>query len=262
MEIFGYICALLIGMIMGVAGSGGSILCVPIFVYLFGLAAIEATTLSLFAVGTTSIFGAISNIRRGNVNVKDSMLFGLPSVLAVILARRFVVPYLPEVFFKIGSWEAQRDVLLMILFSVLMILSAYRMIRSQKAQPIPRTHLQPEILIMQGFGIGVLTGLIGAGGGFLIVPALVILLGMPIKHAVGTSLLLVAINALAGFVTSMTYMEIRWEFILPFTAICIIGLSVGLMVGKKIRSEKLKKYFGYFVLVLGSFILMSEIFQW
>lgn len=261
MELFGYICALIIGLIMGVAGSGGSILCVPIFVYLFGLDAVEATTLSLFAVGTTSTLGAISNIRRGNVNIKDSLLFGLPSMLAVILARRFVVPYLPEVLFRIGSWEYSRDVVLMILFSVLMILSALRMISSRKNKP-SRVQLQPEILVIQGFGIGVLTGLIGAGGGFLIVPALVILLGMPIKHAIGTSLLLVAVNALAGFIASMTYTPIRWEFILPFTGLCIVGLGMGLVVGKNIHSEKLRKGFGYFVLILGAFIFSTEIFQW
>lgn len=261
MEVFGFICALLIGVVMGIAGSGGSILCVPVFVYLFKMDAIVATTYSLFAIGTTSSIGAITNIVKGNVNLRNALLFGVPSILAVVLVRRFLVPFLPKDFFTLYGWTITRDLVIMVLFSILMIFSAYRMIDTRRARPNPKAQAHPEILVIQGFGIGVLTGLIGAGGGFLIVPALVILLGMPIKQAVGTSLFIVAINALSGFITSMTFVEINWKFLLSFTAVSIAGLILGQFIGKNISADHLKKYFGYFVLILGSYILFSQLFQ-
>lgn len=258
MEILGYLSGLAVGFVMGFIGSGGSILCVPIFVYLFGMNSLEATTLSLFSVGTTSLTGAIVNIVKKKIHLKNALLFGIPSVVSVILVRKFVIPHLPEVFFHIGSFEITKHFFLLFIFAVLMIFSAIRMIRPGNSVSHSHSGFQAELLIVQGFGVGIITGLIGAGGGFLIVPALVLLLGMPMKEAIGTSLLIVAMNALLGFASSMNILPIPWDFLILFTSICIGGIIIGMVISRKINGSRLQPAFGWFVLLIGCFIILKE----
>lgn len=260
MEILGYFFALLIGLIMGVIGGGGSILGVPVFVYLFGMDAISATTFSLFVVGVASAFGAFSNARHGAVDFKTAILFGVPSVLAVMFQRKLVLPHLPENLINIGDVHVAKDVFILVMFAVLMLFSSIKMILGNQ-KIAPKTDApQYLLLITQGIGVGMITGLIGAGGGFLIVPALVMLLNLDMKKAIGTSLLIISMNSLLGFVSSPNISAVNWTFLLIFTAISILGMLIGVKVSKKIEGNKLRHAFGWFVLLMGVFMIVKEVF--
>lgn len=261
MEILGYAFALIVGLVIGLMGSGGSILCVPIFVYLFKSDATNATALSLFVVGVTSAVGAVSNIINKNVHLKNSLYFGIPSVLSVGMVRRFVLPILPNNFFHLGSFVITKDIFILTLFAVLMIISAVLMIRKKQNKGTPnKKNKNPSILLtIQGLGVGALTGLIGAGGGFLIIPALVLLADLDMKQAIGTSLLIVSMNSLFGFASSLSIAEINWKILLLFTSISIAGIFIGLFLSKRMNGAQLKPAFGWFVLIVGTFIIFKEL---
>ena len=260
MEFIGYFCALIIGLVMGIIGGGGSILGVPVFVYLFEMNAVTATTLSLFVVGLASAFGAIGNAKEGNVDFKTAMLFGIPSVFSVVFVRKIILPHLPENLINIGSLHIAKHVFILVMFAVLMLFSSLKMIfGNKKIETItdsPRYHL----LVTQGIAVGMITGMIGAGGGFLIVPALVMLLNLEMKKAIGTSMLIISMNSILGFISSEKIAEINWEFLLIFTAIAVIGMFLGILISKKIDGKKLKPIFGWFVLSMGIYIILKEVF--
>lgn len=259
MEIIGYIFAVFIGFLMGLIGGGGSILGVPVFVYLFGFDAVTATVLSLFVVGITSLFGTLGFIREKSINYRTALLFGLPSVLGVLFSRRLVVPHLPHYIINRWGIVLTKDSFLLILFSVLMLISAYKMIRKPKLKKIREAEeTNYTLLVSQGLLVGIITGMVGAGGGFLIVPALVMLVRMPMKEAVATSLFIICINSLIGFASSLDKVEVDWFFILKFSFFSIIGVFVGLFVGRKIDGSKLKPLFGWIILAMGIFIILKE----
>jgi uncharacterized membrane protein YfcA len=260
MEIFGYCFALLIGLLMGLIGGGGSILGVPVFVYLFKMDAISATTISLFVVGATSAFGAFGNARNGNVDFKTALFFGIPSVFSVIFMRKIVLPHLPENLINIGSVHIAKNVFILVMFAVLMLISSTKMILGNKKMEAKTVTPQYLSLSIQGIGVGVITGMIGAGGGFLIIPALVMLLNLDMKKAIGTSLLIISLNSLLGFVSSPKISEIHWEFLLIFTGISVLGMFLGIQLGKKIDSKKLRPIFGWFVLTMGIYMMLREVF--
>ena len=259
MEFIGYIFALIIGLVMGIIGGGGSILGVPVFVYLFHMDAITATTLSLFVVGVTSAFGALGNAKEGNVDFKTALLFGIPSVFSIIFVRKIILPHLPENLINIGDFHIAKHVFILVMFALLMLFSSLKMIFGNKEIDAKTDSPQYPLLVTQGIAVGMITGMIGAGGGFLIVPALVMLLNLEIKKAIGTSMLIISMNSILGFFSSQNISDINWEFLLIFTAIAIIGMFFGIVISKKIDGKKLKPIFGWFVLSMGIYIILREV---
>jgi uncharacterized protein len=263
MQIAGYIASLLIGVSLGMIGGGGSILTVPVMVYLFGVQPLIATCYSLFVVGSTSLVGAFNNFRKGMVNIKAALLFGASSIITVFITRKFIVPAIPETLFAIRGIPVTKSLLIMVLFALLMLVTSISMIRQKRQENEDLQSVkQVSFLKLSGFGIGIglLTGVLGAGGGFLLIPALVFLLGLPMKKAIGTSLMIIAMNSLIGFTGDLGHIDIDWTFLLTITAIAIAGIFLGGAIGKSLPGYKLKKTFGWFVLLMGMYILLKEIF--
>ena len=260
LEVLGYFGALLIGIILGITGGGGSILTVPTLVYILNYNPIIATAYSLFIVGTTSGIGTIQNFKKGLVVPKKAFQFAVPSLIGVYLTRKFIVPNIPDVVFYFGSLKLSKDTFLIILFAVVMLFAAYSMLKNNKKNElIERTTKSITVVIIQLFFVGVLIGLIGAGGGFLIIPALLNFAQLPMKKAIGTSLLIIAINSLIGFVGDVQNTIIDWTFLLIFTTISVAGIFIGLYIQKFINEKMLKKLFGVFVLIMAIFILYKEL---
>lgn len=262
MEIAGYIASVVIGIALGLIGGGGSILTVPVLVYLFGIEPVIATAYSLFIVGTTSLVGAVPKYRHGLVNLKTAIIFGIPSIIAVFVTRKFLVPLIPQHIFNAGNFEITKPVLIMVLFAILMVAASYSMIKNGEKEnngPLVRRFNYPMI-ILEGAVVGILTGLVGAGGGFLIIPALVFFSKLPMKLAVGTSLLIIAAKSLIGFTGDLSHYKMDWKLLLIVTVAAIIGIFIGNAINKKIPGERLKKWFGWFVLVMGIYIIVKELF--
>ena len=263
-EILGYIGALLVGLVLGLIGGGGSILTVPIMVYLIGLNPIVATAYSLFVVGVTSIFGAFQNYKKGNVDIKTAIIFAIPAFIVVYLTRRFVVPRIPDIVFMVGDFEVTNNIFIMVFFAIVMLLASFSMIRGKKnivsITEEEKTKYNYPLIALEGTVIGVFAGIVGAGGGFLIIPTLVLLAKLPMKKAVGTSLFVIAVNSLFGFLGDLSNIEIEWTFLLTFTAISILGILLGMYLSKFISGRKLKKGFGYFTLIMAFYIVYKELF--
>lgn len=261
MEIAGYLSSILIGVSLGLIGGGGSILTVPVLVYLFSIDATLATAYSLFVVGTTSAVGSVNYFRKDLVNLKTAIVFGIPSILAVFLTRTYVVPAIPEEVFSLGNFMVTKSILMMVLFAVLMIFASYNMIKrkpgNSEEMPTGQDFNYPKILA-QGLFVGTLTGLIGAGGGFLIIPALVNLLKIPMKKAIGTSLVIISVNSLTGFLFSLAKFTVEWQFLFTITSIAVLGILIGSYFSMKIDGKKLKPAFGWFILVMGIYIIIKE----
>lgn len=259
-EILGYVGALLIGIVLGITGGGGSILTVPILVYLLHLDFVIASAYSLFIVGTTSAFGSFQNFKNGSIAVKTALQFAIPSVLGVYLSRKFLVPTIPDPLFYFGSLQLTKGTFLMLIFAVVMLLAAISMLKESKV--IVKVEPQNKYwLIIQLFLVGILIGLIGAGGGFLIIPALMKLAKLPIRKAIGTSLLIITINSLIGFLGDLQTSVIDWSFLLLFTSLSVIGIFIGLYIQKYINEKRLKKIFGFFVLAMAVVIIYKEVFS-
>lgn len=264
MEIFGYIASLIIGISLGLIGGGGSILTVPVLVYLFGVEPVLATAYSLFIVGSTSLVGAFPKYKLGLINIRTAIIFGIPSIVAVFATRKFIVPQIPDVVFNIDGFAVTKSLLTMLLFAVLMVGASVSMIKIKKNVVEQRTSAKQKfnypLILVEGIIVGVLTGLVGAGGGFLIIPALVLLSKLPMKHAVGTSLLIIAAKSLIGFTGDLSIYTMDWTLLSIITAIAIAGIFLGNWLSHRVSSEKLKKGFGWFVLVMGIYIIIKELF--
>lgn len=265
MEILGYILAVLVGISLGLIGSGGSILTVPILVYIMGVNPILATAYSLFIVGSTALIGGVQSALQKKADFKTVLIFGIPSIAAVYLTRMWLVPLIPAELFTVGSLVITKAIGIMVLFAIVMILASISMIRPCKDcgdedDQKPMQYNYPMILL-EGSLVGLLTGLVGAGGGFLIIPALVLLARMPMKLAVGTSLFIIAAKSLIGFIGDIQGGQlIDWTLLGTFTGLAVIGIFIGIYLAKKISGDKLKKSFGWFVLVMGIYIFVKELF--
>ena len=245
--LLGILLAALIGLSLGLLGGGGSILTVPIFVYVLGLGAKEAIAMSLAVVGATSLFGAVGHWRAGSVNLRVAGIFGVVAMAGTYLGARLAIYF---------SGAAQ-----LALFAVVMLAAAVFMFRPQrlpvgmestgKAMPL-------ALIVVEGIAVGILTGLVGVGGGFLIVPALVLLGKVPMKQAVGTSLLVIAMKSAAGFVGYLGQVAMDWTFMGTFTAVSIAGILLGTWLVRFVPQHALQRAFAVFLLLMGGFILYQN----
>jgi len=265
MEIIGYIASILIGISLGLVGSGGSILTVPVLVYLMNVNPLLATTSSLFIVGSTSLVGGLRAYSKKIVDFRAITEFGIPSIFSIFITRHYLLPALPNHFFTIGHVSVSKEIFLMIIFAILMLVASFSMIRSKNAESVSvqtdnERNSSSLPLVLLGLFVGVVTGLLGAGGGFLIIPSLVLFLKLPMKTAVGTSLLIIAINSLLGFLFSLKQFDYNWTILVSFTVLSIGGLFIGSKLAEKIPGNSLKKGFGWFVLAMGIYIITKELF--
>jgi uncharacterized protein len=265
MALLGYFSSALIGVSLGLIGGGGSILTVPVLVYLFGVDPVLATAYSLFIVGSTSLVGTLPKYREGMVNLKTAFIFGIPSIVAVYITRAYLVPLIPDPVAHVGGLAISKAMLMMGLFAVLMVFASISMIRDKKGIVVATEEATPQrfnypMILLEGAIVGVLTGLVGAGGGFLIIPALVLFSKLPMKQAVGTSLLIIAAKSLFGFTGDLSHFDMDWELLTTVTALAIAGIFIGNRMSRNIDGAKLKKAFGWFVLAMGAYILFKEFY--
>jgi len=265
MVILGYVLAAFVGISLGLIGGGGSIITVPILVYVLGVNPVLATSYSLFIVGSTSMVGAINNYHKGFVNLKTTLHFGVSSITTVFVTRKIIMPKIPSVLINSGHTYVTQEVATMTLFAVLMLIASIAMIVERKEVVGTNSNASKKgfniaKLFLYGVLVGLVTGFLGAGGGFLLIPALVLVVKMPMKQAVGTSLLIIALNSLIGFTGDIGHFKIDWIFLTIITLVAIAGIFVGGFLAKKVEGDKLKKAFGWFVLVMGIYILAKEIF--
>lgn len=262
MELAGYIAMLFVGGALGLIGGGGAILTVPIMVYLFKAPALMATSYSLFVVGVSSLFGVLQYHQRNLVDYRTAVTFALPSFLGTYLARRLLLPALPDAILQIDSFTLNKDQFILIIFALVMLGASLSMIRggncaSDKGQPTQRNI---TLLATLGIIVGFVAGLVGAGGGFLIIPALVIFANMPMKTAIGTSLLVISANSLAGFGGDvLAGGAVAWGFLLGATTMALIGIFLGTRAARYVPSSKLKPAFGWFVLAMGIYIAFTQL---
>ena len=260
--IIGFAAAIVIGISLGLIGGGGSILTVPVMVYILDIDPVLATAYSLFVVGSTSLVGAGTYMKKGLVNYKTALVFAVPSFIAVFLTRKFLVPALPDPLFSIGEAMITKNIGIMVFFALIMLAASYSMIFAKKCvdceedEPVAFNF---PMIALEGSVVGVITGIVGAGGGFLIIPALVLLAKLPMKMAVGTSLLIIAAKSLIGFLGDLSTQTIDWQLLLIFTALSIVGIFIGSALSKKINEDILKTGFGWFVLAMGIYIITKEL---
>ncbi len=262
LELLGYLGAIIMGLSLGLIGGGGSILTVPILVYLFDVNPIEATAYSLFIVGLVSLIGGAGHFKMGNVQWQTVLSFGLPSIVAVYLTRAYLLPAIPDIIWSNNDFVLSKSNGTLILFAAMMLVAAFSMIRkpSENCESNISGTWKMIIVILEGIVVGCITGLVGAGGGFLIIPALVILAKLPMKQAVGTSLIIIAAKSLLGFTGDLqTNADMNWPLLLSFSAIAILGIFVGALLSKRVSGKSLKPIFGYFVLAMGIYVLGREL---
>ena len=266
MVIIGFIAFLCIGLILGLIGGGGSILGVPVLVYIMCYSADVATGYSLFIVGLTSLIGALAYLRKGEISAEAILQFAIASLTTVFCVRKFVMPAIPQDM-HLGSIEISKHVLIMVLFAILILCSSYSMIKKRKRNRVneikwdefAKSPMGVPFVILLGITVGFITGFVGAGGGFIIVPVLIFFLRLSFKKAVGTSLCIIALNSLIGFTGNIGHQTIDWLFLLTISAICALGILIGSRLSNKVSSQKLRPAFGWFTLVVGIFVLVKEL---
>lgn len=260
-QILGYIGALFIGLVLGLIGGGGSILTVPILVYLLYINPVTATAYSLFVVGVTSLVGALKNIQKGLVDFRTAIVFAIPAFIAVYVTRKYIVPAIPEQLFSISDFIVTKNIAIMLFFAIIMLLASFSMIRNGNLNETvsEKAVYNYPLIIVEGILVGLITGIVGAGGGFLIIPALVLLAKLPMKKAVATSLLIIAIKSLIGFIGDVENLDIDWMFLLWFSGFSVVGIFIGTYLSNFIEGKKLKKGFGWFVLIMGIYIIYKEL---
>ncbi len=264
-EALGVVAMVLTGVVLGTIGAGGSILTVPILVYLFGVSPSMATGYSLAIVGATAAAGAVEYIRRGQSDLRMALIFGVPAIVAVYLTRRFFFPAIPDPVFEAGEFVLGKDTGVMILFAGFMLVAAFSMMRGGREVESPEepgeVKLNFPVIVTMGFAVGIFTGLVGAGGGFMILPVLVLLGGLPMKIAIGTDLLIIAAKSLLGFVGEMQVTEgIDYGFVGMIIVLPLAGMALGTYLNKRAPAQLLRTAFGWLVLVMGSYIVVREIF--
>jgi uncharacterized membrane protein YfcA len=258
--VLGYAGAVFTGLILGLLGGGGALLSIPVLVYFFHMDATAATGYSLFLVGVTATSGALHNVRRKAVDYKAALYYGIPSVTTVYLFRRFIVHRLPDIIFSTSYFTLTRDHLILFFLCLVMFGVAYRMITATEEAEMEENHtINHPVLALYAVVIGCFIGLVGAGGGFLMTPALTHFANLNIKKAIATSLLLVAVNSFIGFLGDMhSNLRMDWHFLLVFSVFSISGVLLGSYLNHRIHGLVLKKAFGWFVLGIAFIIIAKE----
>jgi uncharacterized membrane protein YfcA len=264
MVYLGYIAAVLIGVLLGLIGAGGSILTIPVLVYLVGISPVNATSYSLFIVGVSAFIGGLRYLKNNLICLRTALVFGLPSVVSIFFTRKYLLHAIPTHLFNVGQVEITKDAGLMILLATLMLVASYSMIKKPSSVRAD-LHKHNEqyryfLIFQQGIIIGALVGLVGAGGGFLIIPALVMLAKLPMKKAIGTSLAIIALNSSIGFLSDFGVHQFDWNFLFIFSGFAISGIIIGSYLSKYISGVKLKPAFGWFILLMGIYIISKELF--
>lgn len=262
MEYAGYVASLAMGITLGLMGGGGSILTVPILVYLFALSPLVATGYSLFVVGITALIGSIVYIRKGEVDLQAGFAFALPSIIGVNVSRGIILPRIPAIVVQLDNFILTKEILVMGIFATLMVAASYSMIRKGKSQNSMSAHaiMRIGLVGLLGLVVGMIAGFVGAGGGFLIIPALVFMAGITMRVAVGTSLMIIALQSLLGFAGDIFRgLSVDWSLLGAIAAFAVVGIVAGSLVAHKIQEQKLKSTFGWFVLVMGTAILLEQL---
>lgn len=266
MVILGYVSALCIGLSLGLIGSGGTILALPIFVYLFKIKEMQiATHYSMFVVGITAFIGAYKKHREALVDVRTAIYFLIPSLISLYFTRKIILPIIPEIIIDTNGFVLSKNMMLLLLFAIVMLFSSVSMIKNANQQEVdcfaktPQASANPQKTTIAAIVVGILTALLGAGGGFLIIPTLVLLKEHCMKRAIGTSLIIITINSFIGFMSDIK-MEANWSMLLKFTGIAIIGMLLSIRWTNKMQGTTLKKLFGAIVLVMGICIILKELF--
>lgn len=262
-ELLGFGLAILIGLLLSLLGGGGSILTVPVLVYVFGIEPALATAYSLFIVGVSSLVGSLNYLRQGLASPKTALFFSFPSFVMVYVMRKFAMPHIPNEVITIGDFVVSKNLLIMSVFALTMVLASSSMIRGKKGinedLETLRQQLNYPLVFVEGLLVGCLTGFVGVGGGFLIVPVLTVMLKVPMKFAVGTSLMIITINSLMGFLGDVGSHAIDWTFIGKFVGLSIVGVFIGGYLSKFLNNKQLKPAFGWLTLVMGLWILGKEL---
>ncbi len=264
--ILGYLAMMSLGISLGFIGAGGSILTVPILVYLLAIPPTQATGYSLVIVGATALVGGLEYLRRGQSNPRMAVIFGVPAIVGVYLTRRYIFPAIPDPVFQINDFVLGKDLMVMVLFAIFMLITSIAMIRSKKEEaghehaPAPPVRMNYPVIFALGLGVGIITGFVGAGGGFMILPVLVLFGGLPMKVAIGTDLLIIGVKSLIGFLGEMQVSNtIDFGFVGVVTILPLIGIAIGTYLNKLAPAGKLKIAFGWFVLVMGIYIVSREL---
>ncbi|MEO6303470.1 MAG: sulfite exporter TauE/SafE family protein, partial [Bacteroidia bacterium] len=242
-----------------------SILGVPVLVYLMCYSADIATSYSLFIVGLTSLIGAFSYLRKGEISAEAILQFAVASMITVFCVRKFLMPSIPETLHPFGI-EITKHTLIMVVFSILILCSSVSMIRKRKPNTInqvkwdefAKSPMGLPFVILLGICVGFITGFVGAGGGFIIVPVLIFFLRLKFKKAIGTSLCIIAVNSLVGFTGNIGQQDINWLFLISISATCVAGILLGSLLSNKVSAQKLKPAFGWFTLIVGVFVFIKE----
>jgi uncharacterized membrane protein YfcA len=242
--------ALLVGLVLGLLGGGGSVLTVPILIYVLHVPVKSAIAMSLCVVGLVAFIGFVSHLRQGTVAAKVALVFGPFAVIAAFLSAR-IAKHIPA--------GVQ-----LVLFAIVGLAGSYLMLRGgfkrTGQSEIAKYHFHPDnrtkaLLALEGLGVGFLTGIIGVGGGFLIVPALVLVAGLPMRLAIGTSLLVITMNALSGFAGYLGHTEIDWNLVAWFTSIAAVGSVIGTVMSKRVPQQRLRQVFGYLLIAVSLYVL-------
>lgn len=256
-----YLSALVVGFVMGLLGGGGSILTIPIFVYMFGIEPVLATAYSLFVVGSASTVGTFKNFQQKTIHLRIGLLFGIPSFIGTYITRRYILPNLPETLWSFGDFELSKDIFVMILLATMMLMASISMIRNKTKEDDDQEIDNSKSIIAMSLGliIGLFTGFVGAGGGFIIVPALIFITRLPIKIAIGTSLFIIMMKSFIGFLGDLQTTSMDWQFLIVFSILAAVGILVGVQAAKRIKAKNLKVTFGWFILIVGIYIIFKEV---
>jgi uncharacterized membrane protein YfcA len=259
-ELITYVASLFVGLSLGMVGAGGSILTVPVFIYVLKIDPLTSSIYSMFIVGISSLAGGIRSLFHKLVDLKTMVMFGIPSVTGVLIARKLIFPSIPDQIFSIGAFIVSKKILFMICISTLMFFAAVKMLKasSPKTVNVSSGTQNSGYLFIQGLIVGIITGLFGIGGGFLIVPALYFWTHLPMKKAVGTALLIIAMNSLFSFFTSYSESLINWGLLIRFSLGAIIGILIGSRIAERIPSNYLKRIFGWFVMAISFYIVIKQ----
>ena len=260
MEIIGFSLGILIGISLGLIGGGGSILTIPALVYIMHISPTNATTYSLFIVGVSALIGSIKGVKNKLLDYQIALYFGIPSIASIFIMRKYVMPTIPNTLFSIFNFLITKDFVIMFVFAILMIVASFSMIKKDPTQFGSIEKINITEIALKGIVVGILTGFVGVGGGFLIIPTLLFSAKIPMKKAVNTSLLIIAFNSLIGFTGSLNSNSLNWGFLIEFTSFAVVGILTGIHFSQKVSNEKLKPIFGWFVLIMGIYIMVKEIF--